>query len=317
MAVISGWWPSVNGDRKYYIEQQAAVNAQLYSNGVLPVGKQFQVVVDSGLTLHVTAGFAWINGHWIYNDADYTLVLDAPDGVLGRVDRVILKWHRENRETTIEIKKGTAASAPVGADLQRDADAFELCLADVLLAAGVTSVTQSAVTDTRPDAALCGFSAVYDPPVATEWFAQFEASFNEWFDNVKGILEGDTAGALTAAVATLQQDVTSLETAFTAKIALKADKSATATATFLADGWGDAAPYQQTVEVAELAYGVDGTKPNGFAEWVHSTDADTEDALAKAWGFISYFEQGDGTMTAVCLKKVPTVDLPFEVLIVG
>lgn len=100
-------------------------------------------------------------------------------------------------------------------------------------------------------------------------------------------------------------------------ITKKADKSTTATATFLADGWGDAAPYQQTVEVAELAYGVDGTKPNGFAEWVHSTDADTEDALAKAWGFISYFEQGDGTMTAVCLKKVPTVDLPFEVLIVG
>lgn len=182
MAVISGWWPSVNGDRKYYIEQQAAVNAQIYSNGVLPVGEQFQVVSTGGFGVNVTAGYAWLNGYWILNDSDYVLTLDAPDGVLGRVDLIVLQWHRENRETAIVIKQGALASEPIAPELQRDADVYELCLAQIMVAAGVTAITQANITDTRTDSALCGLSSLYDPPSSDAWFAQFHASYKKWFD---------------------------------------------------------------------------------------------------------------------------------------
>ena len=186
MAVISGWWPSVNGDRKYYIEQQAAVNAQIYSNGVLPVGHQFQVLATEGLGVKVTPGYAWLNGYWILNDADYAMTLDAPDGVMHRVDNIVLQWHRANRETTITVKKGVYSAEPVAPDLQRDADIFELCLAQIMVEAGATHVTQADVTDTRPDADLCGLSAVYDPPESDAWFAQFNAGYQEWLQRATG-----------------------------------------------------------------------------------------------------------------------------------
>lgn len=185
MAVVSGWWPSVNGDRKYYIEQQAAVNAQIYSNGVLPVGEQFQVLVTEGLKLKVTAGYAWLNGYWILNDSDYMLTVDAPDGILNRIDRIVLQWNRENRETAIVVKKGAYSSDAAAPELQRDADAYELCIAQINVTAGATAITQADVTDTRPDSALCGLSSVYDPPDSTAWFAQFSASYSRWQSGVE------------------------------------------------------------------------------------------------------------------------------------
>ena len=183
MAVVSGWWPSVNGDRKYYIDQQAAVNAQIYSNGVLPVGDQFQVLVTEGFGIKVTPGYAWLNGYWILNDADYAMTLDAPDGVMHRVDSVMLQWNRANRETTITIVKGVYGSAPTATAPQRNADVYELCIAQIYVEAGATSITQADITDTRPNSTLCGLSSVYDPPQSDAWFAQFNAGYREWLQN--------------------------------------------------------------------------------------------------------------------------------------
>jgi hypothetical protein len=74
----------------------------------------------------------------------------------------VLRWQHESREVSIEIKTGIAASEPVGADLQRDADAYELCLAEIFIAAGATGVTQAEVQDTRANEVLCGYSRIYD-----------------------------------------------------------------------------------------------------------------------------------------------------------
>jgi len=74
----------------------------------------------------------------------------------------------------------TPASNPQPPTLQRDADAFELCLADVRVNNGATQLTQSVITDQRWNTALCGVVVgvitQIDPSFIT---AQFNAFFNE------------------------------------------------------------------------------------------------------------------------------------------
>lgn len=96
-------------------------------------------------------------------------------------------------------------------------------------------------------------------------------------------------------------------------IETRALKSAIKTATLTASGWsGNTAPYTQTVAV-------DGIKANTNAliEYEHASALDTETARARAWGYIDYFTQANGTITAHCLKRLPVVDLPVALVVLG
>ncbi|WP_416175983.1 hypothetical protein [Clostridium sp.] len=90
------------------------------------------------------------------NDADLILPIDVADGVLNRIDRIVLRLDIEGRAINAVVKKGTFASSPVAPDLQRDADAYELGIADILVSAGAVSVTQANITDLRLNNELCG-----------------------------------------------------------------------------------------------------------------------------------------------------------------
>lgn len=171
---------------------------------------------------------------WLFfvNDSDYLLTIDNADGVLNRIDRIVLQLNYLNREIVPVIKKGTFASSPVAPSLQRDADAYELAIADVYIGAGSISISQANITDTRLNTELCGvvhglidqvdtttifnqyqawFNSVKDgtEQEISEWQQQVEQSFNDWFDTVRGILDGDVATNLANRIATLEQDFAS------------------------------------------------------------------------------------------------------------
>ena len=45
------------------------------------------------------------------NDDDYILPIDVADGVLKRIDRVVVRLDTTDREIRVEVKKGTFASS--------------------------------------------------------------------------------------------------------------------------------------------------------------------------------------------------------------
>lgn len=64
--------------------------------------------------------------------------------------------------------------------LQRDADAYEIAIADVYVRAGVISVMQSNITDTRLNSELCGIvHGTIKQVDTTEIFRQYQAWFLE------------------------------------------------------------------------------------------------------------------------------------------
>lgn len=185
MVVKSGFFMSVNGDRRYDAAFFAEYFASFIGNGVFPnPSTNLQVVEGSNMQTIVKQGKGWINGYYVHNDSDYVMQHDIADGVLKRIDRIVLQWNYLTRQIVIVVKKGTFASSPVAPVLVRNTDYYELALADVYIGNGVTKITQANITDQRLNSALCGIVTQTVKTVdTTTLFNQYQS----WIDQQKAI----------------------------------------------------------------------------------------------------------------------------------
>ena len=215
----SSFFNSIAGDRVYQASDFANFFNSFITNGIFPdPSTNLQVMANNDMTVTILAGKAWINGYVYINDSDLILPIDVADGVLKRIDRIAVRFDTTGRLIFAEVIKGSPASSPLAADLQRDADGYELGIADILVSNGVVSISQANITDLRMDTAYCGWvnsliqadttsifnqyqdwfttqSGTYnDEMIASE--TQFETDFNTWFNEVKTVLGGDVAANL-------------------------------------------------------------------------------------------------------------------------
>jgi hypothetical protein len=215
----SGFFNSENGDRRYKASDYAEFFNSFITNGVFPnLSTSLQVISNNDMTVTVKAGKAWINGYIYYNDADLILPVDVADGVLNRIDRIVLRMDTTGRAITAQVKKGAFSSSAVAPVLERDADGYELGIADIAINAGATAISQSSITDLRLSSDYCGVVSFVNPIDVTaifnqyqDWFnsktnqyqsdmsskeTQFQSDFNIWFNSIKGQLGTDAAGNL-------------------------------------------------------------------------------------------------------------------------
>lgn len=231
MAVRSSFFNSVNGDRRYKSNHFAEYFASFIANGIFPnPSNTLQVYEKTNMTVTVKPGKGWINGYFAINEYDYDLTLDNADGILNRIDRIVLRLDFNARSIDLAVKKGAFASAPVAPILQRDADAHELTLADIYVTKGTTFIRQSNIADQRLDKALCGvvhgtvsqvdtttifnqYSAWFAETTGkteseiSQWQLTVKAEFDEWFVSIQNILDGDVAANLAARITTLEQNL--------------------------------------------------------------------------------------------------------------
>lgn len=122
-----------------------------------------------GMAVTVTDGTGWLtdaggNGVVWWNDTEKTtgakliLNVDMADAVLDRIDRVIVEWKTTNYVELPEIKvlKGTASSTAEAPALTNNSAVRQISLAKVSVAAGITAITASMITDERLDPSVCG-----------------------------------------------------------------------------------------------------------------------------------------------------------------
>lgn len=122
-----------------------------------------------GMAVTVTDGTGWLtdaggNGVVWWNDTEKTtgakliLNVEMADAVLDRIDRVIVEWETTNYVDLPEIKvlKGSASSTPEAPVLTNNSTVRQISLARVSVAAGITAITASMITDERLDPAVCG-----------------------------------------------------------------------------------------------------------------------------------------------------------------
>lgn len=211
MAEISEFsfpWDSENGDREYTAEDFMRYYRSFISSGLfMEQSTNLQVVAYTGLVVKVKAGAAIIDGSKYDNEGDIPITLTTPDGLLDRIDRIVVRWDKENRETHCVLLTGTAAEEPVAPAITRTSDIKDYALADILVEAGATEITQSKITDQRMNSDICGMAV----PFATIDTSALAAQYEEWvqeamaagdaaalelLEEMRDILDGSAAGHL-------------------------------------------------------------------------------------------------------------------------
>lgn len=126
-------------------------------------------VAPDSMSVQISDGVGWManandDGIVFWNDNEQTsgnkltLTHDVADGVLDRIDRIVVTWETTNYVAlpTISILKGTASGTPVPPALTNNNIQRQISLAKVNIPAGVVSLQPSMVTDERLDPSVCG-----------------------------------------------------------------------------------------------------------------------------------------------------------------
>ena len=156
----------------------------------------------------VSPGTGWIKGHYLTvpDNMDEFIAIPVANPSLPRIDSIIMALDNNDRDMKLYVRSGTAAVSPTAVALRRDADVWELELAQITVAAGAGNITQSAIRDMRTDPNRCGIvTGLIDQFDVSGFFTAAQASFNEWFEGVRGQLGGDVAGNLLNLIQGLQE----------------------------------------------------------------------------------------------------------------
>jgi hypothetical protein len=174
-------------DRVYLAAQFAAYFASFIGNGVYAEhSNQLQVVAmpTPQMQVGVEKGQGWINGYWYENTDTMYLPIEVADGVLNRIDSIVLRLGFAERNMWLMVKKGTPAVSPTAPEVTRTADYYDLQLATVSIPASSIRITQAQIQDTRMNQDVCGWvTGVVEQLDTTTLFNQFETYFQEFKEN--------------------------------------------------------------------------------------------------------------------------------------
>ena len=302
MAEISRFFNSIDHDRQYSAADWAAYFSAFIGNGVMPQPSDQLVVTTGdgeGLSVSVAPGFAFINGYTYQNDGDLTLTLDTASGTYPRIDRIVVRYSRAQREMYVTNLTGTPAATPSAPALTRTADVYELCLADVLVARGASAISQANITDTRGDGTVCGFcSWLFDEAGLNydDFWLQFHAAFADFLDSLDQQVDPDTLAGLVTRMA----DLTPVDLSLT----------------LAAAGWtydGTNAVYTQTLTPTGVTL-ANTTKAEADLNMANAT-ASTADSLQSDWSLVGRVYLDANGIHFVCYGDAPLSDVPVIVRI--
>lgn len=234
MSVTSGFFNSLNHDRRYSAEQISRIFDGIINDGVFAsIGTAFTVNASTGLTVNIGIGRAWFNGIWIYNDSILPLTLDESELLLDRIDAIIIEVDRSDavRDGNIKIIKGTPSSTPVNPTLSNTTYLNQYPLAYIYRSASSTEIHQADITSmigTSSCPYITGILEVINidnivsqwgdqweqwfqtitqesEKEADAWFNSSKAEFQAWFEALQIELEDDVAANLAAQILDIQE----------------------------------------------------------------------------------------------------------------
>ena len=214
MSVSSGFFNSLNGDRKYNAAQMSAIFDGLIIDGVFAsIGTAFAVKAAGGLTVNVGIGKAWFDHTWTVNDSILPMTAPEAEVLLDRIDAVVLEVNgmESVRNNTIKFVKGNPSSAPSRPTLTNEGNVHQYPLCYIYRKYGTAVINQADITpmvgtESTPfvtgilqtislDELLGKWQDELDrftnarSQEVDDWIAQEESDFTTWFDKMKADLQ--------------------------------------------------------------------------------------------------------------------------------
>lgn len=214
MSVSSGFFNSLNGDRKYNAAQMSAIFDGLIIDGVFAsIGTAFAVKAAGGLTVNVGIGKAWFDHTWTVNDSILPMTAPEAEVLLDRIDAVVLEVNgmESVRNNAIKFVKGNPSSAPSRPTLTNEGNVHQYPLCYIYRKYGTAVINQADITpmvgtESTPfvtgilqtislDELLGKWQDELDrftdarSKEVDDWIAQEESDFTAWFNKMKADLQ--------------------------------------------------------------------------------------------------------------------------------
>ena len=305
------FWNSVDSDRLYDADSFAEWLRKFFTTGVFD--GELQVTSAGGMDVSVSSGYANLEGKVRFFDSATKLTLATAGATYPRIDTVVVERNDTDRQITIKAITGTYSANPTATAPVRANNIYQIVLAQIYVAAGATSITQAAITDTRKDTSLCGIvAATVKNPDFGQWYAQNESQFSEWFAAMKGQLTTDAAGNLQTEIDALKETVGTNTSGIAANkeaIASNTAKLVTTSKniTLSASSWSGG-----TYTISDSL--ITATSNQEIIP-SPSISADQYKALVKA--SIVATGQSVGSITIKAFGTVPSIDIPITVIFRG
>lgn len=184
---------------EYNQTHDAEVYRLMFSYGVFSDIENELAVTETdpvSLNVKVDTGWAFVHGFWYHNDSALTKSLGAADPEHSRIDRIVLRLDSTTEfKISCEVKEGTPAASPSPPSLTQTDAIYEISLAQILVEADVTSVSNAKITDERSFAASKGVVKLIE---------------NQTIEGVKTFSDGiktDTVGEETSGTGVTVDDV--------------------------------------------------------------------------------------------------------------
>lgn len=184
-------------DQVDYGADDAAIFHGTRTNGVYSGTYDFLATPNGGMQVAVSKGSAWLNyadGRGVAFRLDDTFIVTCgtADGVLNRIDRVVIRRDSITNDGYILLKAGTPASNAVAPSLQRDGDYYEIALVDIHVNAGTIQITADLIEDKRLDEDLCGLMRDGVTGISTAQLqSQANALINTLGEVIGQVISGD------------------------------------------------------------------------------------------------------------------------------
>lgn len=183
MALESGFFNSVGGDRLYNAEQMSRYFENILSSGIFKrIDNCLRVSAGDGMTLAVAPGAGLIDCHWFRARTAETVTIPTAHAVLPRFDIVCARLDMSDnvRAITLEVVSGAPAESPAAPDPIRTATVHDLVLSLVYVPAGATSIVEANLTDVRDNDWYCGYvQSLVDTPILKTYHYRYTAATND------------------------------------------------------------------------------------------------------------------------------------------
>lgn len=312
MSVTSGFYPSLNGDRKYSAADFASIYSGVINDGVFAsIGTCFVAKVGSNNLINIGIGRAWLNNSYIENDSVLPVSCSEPNLLYDRIDAIVIEINSSDlvRGNSIKFIEGVAASTPTTPTLQKSINVNQYPICYIYRRANSTSIAQADITNKVGSADLKFVTAILEVISIEELMGQWESqldnfvdqeendidefmtqmqnNFTAWFNTIQGQIDDDLGISLVNRLNSLQH-IQSIK--------------------YPSTNWTSSAPYKNTVSVSGAT--VNGTPDITFSlvSLTDQTNANRNDYVVQA-NKIWKFEMGNGVITAIAVIDKPTRDI--------
>lgn len=304
MSVTSGFFDSVNGDRKYNAEQMSSIFDGIITDGVFQnIGRAFFVQSIGGNDITVEIGRAWFNHCWVLNDSILRITAPESNVLLERIDAVVIEINHEQsvRAGIIKIVQGEPSRTPRRPTMVKDRLIKQYPLCYIFRAPNAQAFTQANITNTVGTGECPYITGILRTQNIDNVVAQWSAQFNEWnnqkrqdfmawFEQVKNLLDNSDATRLGRAI----------------------DRSNNVIDVWMRTGhFTSSAPYTLRIDIPDM-------KETDRPEISHHIiDGVTDPAIIrgawKSYSCIDKIKTFNGYMNVICFRKKPSQDILLSV----